>query len=57
MEQNTQEQMDAIANLLDIAEESDMEIEVIYYALVYMKSNPSVTPYEAFQLGFLEWMK
>ena len=57
MEQNIQDQMDAIATLLDIAEESEMEIEVIYYALVYMKSNPTVTPYEAFQSGFTEWMK
>lgn len=57
MEYNIEEQMDAIAGLLEIAEENEMEIEVIYYALVYMKNNPNVTPYEAFQLGFTEWMK
>jgi hypothetical protein len=34
-----------------------MEVEVIYFALKYMKENPSVTPAEAFVMGVTEWIK
>lgn len=57
MEINTEEQMDAISDLLDVALEHELELETIYYALVYMKNNPTATPLEAFQLGISEWIK
>ena len=49
--------MDAISDLLDVALEGGLEVEVIYYALVYMKEHPTATPIEAFQLGITEWIK
>jgi hypothetical protein len=57
MEMSTDEQMDAISDLLDIALEHELELETIYYALIYMKNNPTATPLEAFQLGVSEWIK
>lgn len=57
MEDNIVGQMDAISDLLDIAIEHELEVEVIYYALQYAKENPELTPAEAFQLGITEWVK
>jgi hypothetical protein len=51
------EQMKIIDSQLDVAIEYGMEVEVIYYALNYMKENPTVTPAEAFYLGISEWIK
>ena len=57
MEIHIEEQMDAISELLDVALEHELELETIYYALIYMKNNPTATPLEAFQLGVSEWIK
>ena len=57
MEIDIEEQMNAISDLLDVSLEHELELETIYYALVYMKNNPTVTPLEAFQLGLTEWIK
>ena len=54
---NTKEQMEAIGNSLDVAMEHGMEVEVIYYALMHMKENPTATPVEAFFLGITELIK
>ena len=54
---NEKEQMEAIGNLLDVALEHGLELEVIYYALKYMKQNPEVAPAEAFLMGISEWVK
>lgn len=54
---DVKEQMDIIDAQLDIALEHGMELEVIFYALKYMKENPTVTPAEAFYLGISEWIK
>jgi hypothetical protein len=51
------EQMEVISNQLDKALEFGLETEVIYYALQYMKENPTATPAEAFILGVTEWIK
>lgn len=58
MEQNDAgQQMDAIGSMLDVALEYGLELEVIYYALRYMKENPKISPVEAFTLGVSEWVK
>lgn len=57
MEIDIEEQMNAISELLDVSLEHELELETIYYALVYMKHNPTATPLEAFQLGVSEWIK
>ena len=54
---NTKEQLEAISNSLDIAIEHGMEVEVIFFALMYMKGNPEATPVEAFILGITELIK
>lgn len=51
------EQLETINNLLDIAIEYGLEVEVIYHALEYMKKDPTVTPAEAFALGVTEFVK
>ena len=57
MEINIDQQMDGISDLLDVALEHQLEVETIYQALIYMQSNPTATPLEAFQLGIAEWIK
>lgn len=52
-----QDEMDAIGSMLDVALEYGLELEVIYYALKYMKENPKISPVEAFTLGVTEWVK
>jgi len=51
------EQMEAIDKMLDVAIDSYLEVEVIYWALQYMKKDPSVSPSQAFALGIAEWVK
>lgn len=51
------EQMDAISEMLDAAMEFGLEVEVIYFALKYMKETPTASPAEAFALGVAEWVK
>lgn len=51
------EQIEAIDKMLDSAMEFGLEVEAIYWALKYIKENPTVTPAEAFALGVAEWVK
>lgn len=51
------EQMEAIDQMLDSVLEFGMEVEVIYWALKYMKEHPEASPVEAFALGVTEWVK
>lgn len=51
------EQIEAIDQMLDSAIQFGMEVDVIYWALKYMKENPTVTPAEAFALGVAEWVR
>lgn len=51
------QEMEAIGDMLDTALEYQFEVEVIYWALTYMKQDPTVTPAQAFALGIAEWIK
>ena len=51
------EQYDKIMELIDIAREEELDIEVIFSALKFMKINPNLSPLEAVEEGFTEWMK
>ncbi len=51
------DQMQAISSMLDEALEYGLEVEVIYWALKYMRENPTISPVEAFALGVTEWVK
>ena len=57
MNEEVEKQMEVIDSQLDKAIEYGMEVEVIYFALKYMKENPSSTPAEAFVMGITEWVK
>ena len=60
MDLRTQEaaaEMQIIDQMLDSAIEFGLEVEVIYWALKYMKENPTISPAEAFALGVTEWVK
>lgn len=60
MDLQTQEaaaEMQIIDQMLDSAIEFGLEVEVIYWALKYMKENPTISPAEAFALGVTEWVK
>lgn len=50
-------QLDIIDELLDKSMEYGMEVEVIYYALKYIREHPEISPAEAFALGIVEWVK
>jgi hypothetical protein len=51
------EQMDLISDLLSKSKEHGLETEVITWALKFMQENPEIQPYEAFAMGFGEWVK
>jgi len=51
------EQLDAIDQMLDSAIEFGLEVEVIFWALKYIKENPDASPAEASALGIAEWVK
>jgi len=56
-ESDIKKQLEFIGAGLDAALEHGLELEVIYFALKYMRENPNVTPAEAFALGITEWIK
>lgn len=47
--------MDAVAIALSHAKEDGLEVEVVTWALIYMKENPSLSIAEAITMGFYEW--
>ena len=49
--------MDTIAMVLEQSSEENLEVEVVTWALRYMKENPSLTISEAITMGFYEWVK
>ena len=51
------DEFEAIQNALKGASEFNLEVEVVWYALKYMKENPRLTIEEAINLGFKEWVK
>ena len=51
------DQMDLMKDLYEGAKSHGLEIEVICWALKYMQEDPSLEPYEAFSMGYQEWIK
>jgi len=49
--------MDTIAMVLEQSSEENFVVEVVTWALRYMKENPSLTISEAITMGFYEWVK
>lgn len=51
------DEFDAVKNALKGASEYGLEVEVVVFALKYMKENPRLRVEEAIGLGFDEWVK
>jgi hypothetical protein len=50
-------EMDVVSIALERAYERDMEVEVVTWALRYMKDNPSLTISEAITMGYYDWVR
>ena len=49
--------MDCVAIALHDARQVGLETEVVTWALMYMKENPSLSISEAITMGYYEWVK
>jgi len=49
--------MNYIKELLNHVKPFNLESEIIYYSLKYMKENPDLTINQAFALGYFEFIK
>ena len=49
--------MDCVAITLHDAKLQGLETEVVTWALIYMKNNPSLSISEAITMGYYEWVK
>jgi hypothetical protein len=50
-------EMDAVAIALEQSHEEGLEVEVVTWALRYMKNDPTLTISEAITMGYYEWVK
>jgi hypothetical protein len=50
-------EMDAVATALEQSREEGLEVEVVTWALRYMKNDPTLTISEAITMGYYEWVK
>ena len=48
---------DLVNNALKWSEEHGMEANVMYYALMFLKTNPNATIQDAIEFGLDEWLK
>lgn len=48
-------EMDILGTLLKNAQDVNLEVEVVYFALKVMKKDPSLTTAEALAIGCEEW--
>lgn len=56
-EVNISEQLDTVQEVLSVSGRFNLQAEVVYWALKYMKENPTITPIDALMLGVSEWVK
>ena len=50
-------EMDAVAIALEQSREEGLEVEVVTWALRYMKNDPTLTISEAITMGYYEWVR
>lgn len=50
-------EMDTISTVLDMAYEEGLEVEIVTWALRYMKQYPHLSISEAITMGYYEWVK
>jgi hypothetical protein len=53
----TLNEIDAVSIALANAYQMSLEVEVVTWALKYMKENPNLTIDEAITMGYYEWVK
>jgi len=54
---SSEDEIKNIAEILNQAKEFNLEVEVVVWALKYMKESPRLTINEAITLGYNEWIK
>lgn len=56
-EEDSTHVMEVVSIALEKAKEQNLEVEVVTWALQYMKKNPSLTVSEAITMAYFEWIK
>lgn len=56
-EEDMEDEMKWIGTMLSEAIESELEVEVVLFALKAMQQNSSLSPAMALRFGYLEWIK
>jgi len=57
MTEENKASFDSVNNALKWSEEHGMEVNVMYYALMFLKTNPTATIQDAIEFGLDEWLK
>lgn len=57
MTEENKASFDAVANALDWSKEHGIEVNVMYYALMFLKTNQTASIKDAIEFGLDEWMK
>jgi hypothetical protein len=56
-EEDMEDEMKWIGTMLNEAIESELEVEIVLFALKAMQQNSSLSPAMALRFGYLEWIK
>ena len=56
-EEDMEDEMKWIGTMLNESIESELEVEVVLFALKAMQQNSSLSPAMALRFGYLEWIK
>lgn len=56
-EEDMEDEMKWIGTMLNEAIESELEVEVVLFALKAMQQNSSLSPAMALRFGYLDWIK
>ena len=56
-EEDMEDEMKWIGTMLNESVESELEVEVVLFALKAMQQNSSLSPAMALRFGYLEWIK
>ena len=57
MNEENQAAFNSVQNALNWSEEDGLQVQVIYYALMFLKTNPTATIPDAIDFGIGEWLK
>jgi hypothetical protein len=57
MNLENQAALNSVINALNWSEEYGLQAQVIYYALMFLKTNPTASIQDAIKFGIDEWLK